>query len=91
MASVSEVSLRFARIVRASSTRFTLMSHLGDSGIVKMVPISVSERASGIPRGILQEAEMFGPDLICDAPRLIHDSRVYPNLHFYEQEFGDAK
>ena len=34
---------------------------------------------------------MFGPDLICDAPRLIHDSRVYPNLHFCEQELGDVK
>src|SRR5258708_6151644 len=51
----------------------------GDSGIVKMHAISMIEKAIGMASGILQDAETFAP-LICDAPRLIHDSRVYPKL-----------
>lgn len=44
-----------------------------------MHPISIIENAIGIAKGILQDAEMFAP-LIWEAPRLIHDSKVYPNL-----------
>lgn len=55
-------------------------SHRGDSGMVKMVPMSTREKASGMPNGILHEASMLGPDVICDAPRLIQASRVYPKL-----------
>lgn len=33
----------------------------------------------GMASGILQDAETSAP-VICDAPRLIHDSRVYPKL-----------
>lgn len=48
--------------------------------MVKMVAISRRENARGIPNGIRQDAEMFFPLLICEAPRLIQDSRVYPKL-----------
>ena len=44
-----------------------------------MHAINMREKAIGMASGILQDAETFAP-LICDAPRLIHDSRVYPKL-----------
>ena len=44
-----------------------------------MHAINTREKDIGIASGILQDAEIFAP-VICDAPRLIHDSRVYPKL-----------
>ena len=46
---------------------------------MKIHPINKIENAIGIANGILHDAEAFVP-VICDPPRFIHDSRVYPRL-----------
>ena len=51
----------------------------GDSGMRKTQNISTIENDMGIANGIFQDASWFDP-FISDAPRLIHDSSVYPNL-----------
>lgn len=85
-ASVGERSLRSERTWRPSSTRPTMINQRGDSGIVKMVTIKMMENKIGMANGILQEAETFGP-VISEAPRLIHDSRVYPKLGKISNKF----
>ena len=58
---------------------YDLYLQRGDSGMKKMQDISMIENAMGIANGILLDACEFDP-FIWDAPRLIHDSSVYPNL-----------
>jgi hypothetical protein len=44
--------------------------------MVKVQAINIIDIAIGRASGYLHDAEMFGPDFICEAPRLTHDSSV---------------